>query len=271
MICLTGSPGKIYNSGVKVISIANHKGGVGKTATAHALGAALASMGRRVLLVDADPQASLTQACGIGESEGRSLAEVLGGSSPGQLPIAAVIRELAAGLSLAPGDIALAACELGLTSRLGRERVVARALAAVAGSYDVCLIDCAPSLGLLTVAALCASAGVLIPTQPQIADLRGLRLFLTSVGTIQEELHQVDIVGILVTFYQPRLVHHRRALEFMREAGLPVLPVMIGRSVRLADAAGAGQSIVTYEPDHPQAHAYQELAEYIDLWPRKKT
>lgn len=253
------------------IAIANQKGGVGKTATAHALGEALAAMGRKVLLVDIDPQASLTQSCGIFDTGGRSLAEVLGGAQPGRLAMGAAIVEVYENLSLAPADIALAGAELGLTSRLGRENVLRKALDILGRRFDIALIDCPPSLGLLTVAALVAADAVLIPTQPQAADLRGLRLFMDTLEQIRAELNPgLEILGVLVTFYDRRYLHHRAAIEAMSVAGLPLLPIMILRSVRVAEAAGGRQSIVTYRPDHPQAAAYNELAEIVYRWQKNK-
>lgn len=249
------------------VAIANHKGGVGKTATAQALGVLLAMGGRRVLMVDTDPQSSLTHSCGVHDAGGRSLADVLGGSSPGKLPLSGAIVDLAPNLSLCPADIALSASELGLTSRLGRENALKKALATVAGRFDLCLIDCPPSLSLLTVGALVASQAVLIPTQPQAADLRGLRLFLDTLEIIKAELNPaLQILGVLVTFFDGRLTHHRAALEAIQAAGLPVLPVNIGRSVRVAEAMGAGQSVVTYDPGNPQAENYRQLAEVFLSW-----
>lgn len=249
------------------IAVANHKGGTGKTTSTHNLGVALVGLGWRVLLVDVDPQGSLTAACGITDTEGRSLAEVLGGASPGKIALAEVVREIAPGLAIAPADLALAAVELGLVSRLGRETVLRKALTPAAGSFDVCLIDCPPSLGLLTVGALVAADAVIIPTQPQIVDLRGLRLFLETLTQLQSELnpHLVNL-GVLITFYDGRLVHHRQAVEFLRTAELPLLPVMIGRSVRVADASGAGQAVVEADPENPQSQNYRKLAEVIDTW-----
>lgn len=255
---------------MRIIAVANHKGGVGKTATVQALGTVLAER-YRVLLVDVDPQSSLTQACGVRDAEGRSLAEVLGGATPGHLALRDIIRPLGDGLDLAPADIALAATELGLTARLGRENVLKRALATVAHEYDLCLIDCPPSLSLLTVNALNAAHGVLIPTQPAIQDLRALRLFLDSVDRIRENLNpDLEVIGILVTFFDRRLTHHRDAVEVMERAGLPLLPVRVGRSVRVQEAAAVGESVVTYEPQNPQAQAYRALAEEVEKWLRSR-
>jgi len=248
------------------ISIANMKGGVGKTATAHALGVLL-SEHRRVLLVDADPQSSLTAACGIKDAEGHSLAEVIGLTQPGTVTLSDICRELTPTLHIAPSDIALAQCELALTVRLGREQVLSRILATIEGKYDLVIIDCPPSLSLLTVNALVASNGVLIPTQPQITDLRALRLFFASVANVKTALNpELQIVGVLPTFYNAQYNHHQEALAAMRQAGFPVLPLQIGRSVRVAEAAGAGLSIVTYDPTNPQALAYREIARVIESW-----
>ncbi len=256
---------------MKTIAIANQKGGVGKTATAHALGVILSRAGLRVLLIDTDPQASLTQSSGIAEAAGRSLAEVLGGAQPGRVQLAGVVLDLGEGLSLAPGDIALAGVELGLVARMGRESVLRKALAGVNNRFDLALIDCPPSLGLLTVAALVASDAVLIPTQAQAVDLRGLRLFAETLDQIRQELNpQLETLGVLVTFFDGRLTHHRQAIEAMERAGLPVLPVKIGRSVRVAEAAGAGESVVTYEPNNPQSGNYRELGEIVLRWLRDK-
>jgi len=172
---------------------------------------------------------------------------------------------------LHPADIALAGVELGLTSRLGRENVLKKALANVT-DYDLVIIDCPPSLGLLTVGALVAADGVMVPTQPQSADLRGLALFLDTVEQIKEELNpDLELLGVLVTFYDTRLNHHKAALEAMQSAGLPVIDVIVGRSVRVAEAAGLSQSVVTFEPWNPQAENYRQLAEVVGKWLNNQT
>lgn len=246
------------------IAIANHKGGTGKTATAHNLGHALAGRGLRVLMIDLDPQGSLTLACGVQDAGKLTMAGVMGGSAPGGLGLGEVVRELGPRLALAPADIELAGAELGLISRLGRENVLRKAMQGLAMQFDIALIDCPPSLGLLTVNALTAADRVLIPTAPTPADLRGTRLFLASVAQVREALNPgLQALGVLVTFWDPRLALHRDALQAMQAAGLPVLSVMIGRSVRVAEAAGAGQALAVYEPRNPQAAAYSALAEEL--------
>ncbi len=249
-----------------VLAVGNQKGGTGKTATTQALGAVLAAQGRRVLLIDADPQGSLTGACGIADTEGRSLAEVVGDTDDGALELGDVVRTLGPGLDLAPADIALASSELGLVVRMGREGVLRQALAGVDG-YDLAIIDCPPSLGLLTVNALAAAHGVLIPTQPQIVDLRGLNLFLGTIERVRRALNPgLQIVGIVPTFYDARLIHHRRAVATMREASLPVLDVTIGRSVRVAESAATGQSVVDFDANNPRAREYQALGQEVSAW-----
>jgi len=248
---------------MRTLAIANHKGGVGKTATARELGGLLASGGRRVLLVDADPQAALTAACGVDGEAGGNLADVIRGA----VDMAAILRELRPGLSLAPASMALAGAELGLATHRGRENVLRRALASVGERFGLALLDTHPGLGLLTVGALAAADGVLIPTQPQGADLRALALFLQTVDNVRAELNPgLAVLGILPTFYDRRLTHHSAALAAMRAAGLPLLSVTIGRTVRIAEAMAAGLSLAEYDPGNPQAAAYRELAGVVTTW-----
>lgn len=255
------------------IAIANHKGGVGKTATTHALGAGLASLGRRVLLVDIDPQSSLTAAAGVENAAGKSLAEVLGGAAPGHLSLTDILLDISdqetAVLHLAPGDIQLSPNELGITQRIGRENILKKALAAVQRRYDVCLIDCPPALGMLTVNALTAADYAIVPTQPQISDLRGLRLFLDTVARIREEINPgLKILGVLLTFYDDRLIHHQDAVNVLQGQKIPLFEAKIGRSVRVAEAPAAGESILTYDPENKQAASYRQLADEVDQWLR---
>ena len=256
---------------MKTLAVANHKGGVGKTATAHALGEILAhEHHQRVLLVDIDPQASLTMAAGVEDAAGRCLVEVFGGARPGKTPLAAILRDLGGGLWLAPSDITLADTELALGGRLGREIVLQQMLATVAGDYDLCIIDCPPSRGLLTINALVAAQGVLIPAQPTVVDLRALRSFLNSVGQVHDALNKdLEVLGVLPTFYDSRLGHHALALDELGRAGVPVFDVRIGRSIRVAEAAATGASVSSYAPDHPQTENYRLLAKVVTKWLRK--
>ena len=252
---------------MRVIAIANPKTGVGKTATAYAIGSELAQRGKRVLLVDLDPQASLTAYCGVEDTAGASLAEVLGGALPGTISIWDVLREVLPGayLFLAPSDLALAATELGLTSRLGRELALRRVLTNITDAFDVGLIDCPPNLGMLTVNALSAAHGLLIPTKARIVDLRSLWLFLGSVERFRQELNPgLQILGILVTYYDWRLSHHREAIEVMRAARLPILPAGVGRDERPGEGDLAGEISATYLPNDRKAQS--ELADVILEW-----
>lgn len=255
------------------IAVANHKGGVGKTATTHALGAGLAQLGRQVLLVDMDPQSSLTKACGVESTDDGNMADVLGDAEPGTKKLPDILYDVGDGdfLHLAPADISMSPKEMGLVQRYGREAILADVLSDVSHVYDVCLIDCPPSLGILTVNALKAADAVLIPTPPQVSDLRGLRLFLDTVTQITGRINpELEVLGILPTFVDDRLIHHNDGLNVMTESGLPLMESVIGRSIRVAEAAAAGESIITYDPDNKQAVAYQELAKEVDGWLRNE-
>lgn len=247
---------------MKILAIANQKGGVGKTTTTLNLGACLAALGRHVLLCDLDPQSSLTLST-VGDSSGRSLAEVLGDSQPGKLALSKVIRNLSPGVDLVPGDMALARSELGLVTRYKREDVLKRALATAQG-YDLAIIDSPPSLGLLTINGLAAADAVICPTLPTALDLRGVGLFLDSLEDIRNnELNPtLKLLGILITQYDPRLTLHRSAMADIQKAGLPLFPVAIGKSIRAAATAGAGQPL-----DRGNlAEQYKLLALEVDKW-----
>jgi chromosome partitioning protein len=250
---------------LRTIAVANHKSGVGKTATVHALGASLAERGRRVLLVDLDPQATLTAFCGVESAAGTSMAEVIGGALPGVVPLWDTLKEVVPGLYLflAPSDLALAAPELGLISRMGREDVVRRILSTVADDFDVAILDCPSSLGPLSVNALTAAQAVLVPTQPHIPDLRALWFFLATLEQIKHELNRnIETLGILVTQYDWRLPHHRAAVDAMRAARLPVLQVGLGQP---GGAAAAGpEAAATHLAANREAQA--ELADMVERW-----
>lgn len=245
----------------RIIAIANQKGGVGKTTTTLTLGAALAERGRRVLLVDLDPQSSLTMALGV-QAVGNSMYEVMGSTEPGTKSLREIVQQISPGFFLAPSDIALSRSEAGLMIRMGREMILKKVLTNVRADYV--LIDCLPSLGILTINALVASGEVLIPTIAEYLALRGIALFYQTLNEVRALNPSLQVLGILPTFYDSRLVHARDVLEAMREKGLPVLDITVGRSVRFAEASLAGESVLTYAHDIPGSESYRTLAEMID-------
>jgi chromosome partitioning protein len=215
---------------MKTIAVANQRAGVGKTSITLSLGMALAEIETRVLLVDMDPMSALSAACGVEEAEGVSLAEVLGGSRPGELGMWDILKEVLPNHQcyLAPSDLSLAQSELGLNFRMGRESVLRNALYTVESDFDLALIDCPSSLGMLTVNALNSAQAVLIPIRPEIPDIRAVSLFLAQLDRFKEEINpDLETLGVLITYYNPALEHHIKAIEAMREEGLPLLPIGI--------------------------------------------
>ena len=151
---------------------------------------------------------------------------------------------------------------------MGREKLLSRILAPLASEFDVAIIDTPPSLGLLTINALVASDGVVVPTQPQAADLYGLREFLlTTIVQVQEFLNPtLDVIGVLVTQYMKRVRHHNEAIEIMKNSGLPLFNAIIPRTVKVAESLGVGQSIVSYRPSHKASVEYLALTKEIEKW-----
>jgi len=251
---------------MQTIAIANQKGGVGKTSTAAALGAELAQQKQRVLLIDFDPQASLTQGLGFAMTE-HSIAGVMGGATRGTLTLKQITKPVQERLDLVPSDITLAACELGLTQRMGRENVLKQVLESVK-DYDVCLIDCPPSLGLLTVNALTAAHAVIVPTLPAAADLRGVKMFLSTLESIRELNPTLEMLGLLVVQYDQRLLAHNEAIQTIESAGFAVLG-KIPRSVRVQEASAANEPITVYDPAGKPSKAYNQVSRKVIQWLRK--
>jgi chromosome partitioning protein len=244
----------------RVIAFANQKGGVAKTTTTLNLGVALKESGHAVLVVDLDPQGNLTMSQGWNPDEiERSMFDVL----VHRLPIEEIIRQ--AEVDVAVSSIDLAGAELALSSMIGRERALEKALVSVKPKYDYILIDTPPSLGLLTINALVASNGVIVPVQCEYLSLRGLVQLENTLSMIRENLNpNVGIQGILATMFDRRLLHSREAVEILKENfGDLVLNTKIRKTVRYAEAPVKGQSILKYDPSGEAAGMYRDLAKEV--------
>ena len=241
-----------------VLAVANQKGGVAKTTTVHSLGAALAEAGRRVLLVDLDPQASLTFSTGTDpEKLEASLHDVLVGRTP-----AADVLVTGGAVDVLPSTIDLAGAEVHLLTRPGREQALARALAPLLGDYDVVLVDCPPSLGVLTINGLTAASRVLVPLQCETLSHRGVGQLLDTVADVRQFTNpDLEIAGVVATMYDPRTRLGQEVLARVRDDyGLRVLEPPVPKSVRVAEAPGRGRSVLDHAPRSPAAAAYRELA-----------
>src|SRR4249920_350647 len=244
----------------RVISFANQKGGVAKTTTTLNLGVAFSEQGLKVLLIDLDPQGNLTMSQGLNpDSIERSMFDVL----VHRLPMQEVIHH--AEVDLAVSSIDLAGAELALSSMIGRERALEKALAEVKGNYDYVLIDTPPSLGLLTINALVAADGVIVPVQCEYLSLRGLVQLENTLSMIRENLNpNVGIQGILATMFDRRLLHSREAVEILKENfGDLVLNTKIRKTVRYAEAPVKGMSVLRYDPTGDAAGMYRDLAKEV--------
>src|SRR5437868_2114703 len=244
----------------RVIAFANQKGGVAKTTTTLNLGVALAEQGLRVLLVDLDPQGNLTMSQGWNPDEiDRSMFDVL----CHRLPITEIVRT--GELDVAVSSIDLAGAELALSSMIGRERALEKALLPVREAYDYILIDTPPSLGLLTINALVAASGVIVPVQCEYLSLRGLVQLENTLAIIRENLNPaVAVQGILPTMYDKRLLHSKEAVDILRENfGDLVLNTKIRKTIRYAEAPVKGQSVLKYDPTGEAAEMYRDLAREV--------
>ncbi|GGC61410.1 ParA family protein [Hoyosella rhizosphaerae] len=245
----------------KVLSLCNQKGGVGKTTSTINLGAALADYGRRVLLVDLDPQGALSAGLGVAHHDlDQTVYNLL--VEPRASIEDVIMRTRVDGMDLLPSNIDLSAAEIQLVNEVGREQTLFRALHPVLDRYDYVLIDCQPSLGLLTVNALACSDGVMIPMECEYFSLRGLALLNDTVHKVQERLNpRLQMAGILVTMFDSRTLHARDVMNRVVEVfGDLVFHTTINRTVRFPETSVAGEPITSWAPKSAGAVAYRALA-----------
>jgi chromosome partitioning protein len=248
----------------RVIAMCNQKGGVGKTTTTINLGASLAEFGRKVLLVDFDPQGSLS--VGLGLNPHQIELTVYNLLMQKDVDITdAIVPTGVEGMDLLPSNIDLSAAEVQLVHEVGREQTLMRVLTPVIPDYDVILIDCQPSLGLLTVNALTASDGVIVPLECEYFALRGVALLKTTIDKVRERLNpKLSVDGVLGTMFDGRTLHGREVMERLVEAwGDTVFHTVIRRTVKFSDSTVAGEPITSYASSSPAAEAYRQLAKEV--------
>jgi chromosome partitioning protein len=244
----------------RIVTMCNQKGGVGKTTTTINLGATVAEYGRRVLAIDFDPQGALSAGLGVDNHEALTIYDLL--LNPRLDPREAIQQTSVEGLDVIAANIDLSAAEVHLVNEVAREQILARVLRKVADDYDLILIDCQPSLGLLTVNALTAAHGVLIPLESEYFALRGVALLKETIEKVQDRLNPaLELDGILVTMFDARTLHAREVMERVVDTfGDTVLETVVRRTVKFPDASVAGIPVTQFAPDHAASETYRQLA-----------
>ena len=244
----------------RIIAMCNQKGGVGKTTTAINLASALAGYGRKVLVVDFDPQGALSAGLGVVAHDIRTIYDLM---VEKDLNVEEVIVQTGVkNLDVIPANIDLSAAEVQLVNEVAREQILARILRPILGNYDVIIIDCQPSLGLLTVNALTAAHGVLIPLNCEFFALRGVALLIETIEKVRDRLNPaIKLDGILATMYDPRTLHAREVVERLYEAfGDQVFDTIVNRTVKFPDATIAALPITEFAPTSDAAEYYRTVA-----------
>lgn len=248
----------------RIIAMCNQKGGVGKTTTTINLAASLAEYGRRVLIVDFDPQGAASAGLGVASQDLELTIYNLLLSSKVNVKDA-IVETQVPNLHIIPANIDLSAAEVQLVNEVAREQALTRVLRPILDEYDVIFVDCQPSLGLLTVNALTAAHGVMIPLEAEYFALRGVALLVDTIDMVADRLNpRLKIDGILATMVDTRTLHSREVLERLHQAfGEKVYRTQIRRTVKFPDASVATEPITTYAPTHAGAEAYRQLAREV--------
>ncbi len=244
----------------RIIAMCNQKGGVGKTTTAINLASALASYGRKVLLVDFDPQGALSAGLGVVAHDIKTIYDLMVEKDLNVQDV--IVKTSVKNLDVIPANIDLSAAEVQLVNEVAREQILARILRPILGNYDVIIIDCQPSLGLLTVNALTAAHGVLIPLNCEFFALRGVALLIETIEKVRDRLNPaIKLDGILATMYDPRTLHAREVVERLYEAfGDQVFDTIVNRTVKFPDATIAAVPITEFAPTSDAAEYYRTVA-----------
>jgi chromosome partitioning protein len=244
----------------RIIAMCNQKGGVGKTTTAINLASALAGYGRKVLVVDFDPQGGLSAGLGVVAHDIKTIYDLMVEKDLNVEEV--IVKTGVKNLDVIPANIDLSAAEVQLVNEVAREQILARILRPILGNYDVIIIDCQPSLGLLTVNALTAAHGVLIPLNCEFFALRGVALLIETIEKVRDRLNPaIKLDGILATMYDPRTLHAREVVERLYEAfGDQVFDTIVNRTVKFPDATIAALPITEFAPTSDAAEYYRTVA-----------